>query len=83
MYRHLKIGQMWTTGDLQRKISSIPYRNAGKSIKHFQVFKAVQPRDLIDYQNHCAHLKSEQILLCALKLLLLLEFMPRGKINVS
>ena len=27
--RHLKIVQTWTTGDLSRKISSIPYRNAG------------------------------------------------------
>ncbi|MHA1620181.1 MAG: hypothetical protein ACTSVZ_12965 [Promethearchaeota archaeon] len=49
--RHLKIAQTWTTGDLQRKISSIPYRNASKRIEHFQAFKAVQPGDLLDYLN--------------------------------
>ena len=53
--RHLKIIQMWTTGDLQRKISSIPYRNAGKRIEHFHIFKADQPGDLLDYLNYCAY----------------------------
>ena len=43
------MAQTWTTGDLSRKISSIPYRNAGKRIEYFHVFKAGQPRDLLNY----------------------------------
>jgi len=54
-HRHLKIAQTWTTGDLQRKISSIPYRNASKRIVHFHAFKATQPRNLLNYPNYCAH----------------------------
>ena len=50
--RHLKIVQTWTIGDLQRKISSIPYRNAGNSVGHFHVFKAEQAKDFIDCRNY-------------------------------